>query len=309
VNVTSSASGQYVTALAATGDIYTSSDYGAAWANDTANTPLSGSYWQKVSSSASGQYLIATTFHNNAGYIYTSSDYGATWANDTTNTALSGLDWQSTATSYSGQYLAAVAYGKDVYTSSDYGATWQDVSTISGTQNQSWSNIVMSASGQYLTAAGYSTDIYSGNNPTLAATSPGITNRTVNVTINGSTTVDVLNGISGYPDSSTLTIISGPSHGTAVDPPSTLTYTPNQGYRGSDSLTYQVCSSLDNSLCSQATLSFNISDIAATTEGAPDTGYGAPITTDSSNTLVSYGVGLASLLFIVFGVRKLAREE
>jgi len=104
---------------------------------------------------------------------------------------------------------------------------------------------------------------------------PAIVDKTTTVASGSNTVVDVLTGIGGNPDSSTLTVVSGPSHGTAVDPPGTITYTPNKGYIGSDSLTYQVCSSLNAQVCNQAVLGFNV--VAA----SPNTGFGInnPIST------------------------------
>ena len=74
--VASSASGKYLAADMVGGDIYTSSDYGASWTDDTASTPEANSNWQSITSSSSGQYLAAVDF---SGGIYTSSDYGASW--------------------------------------------------------------------------------------------------------------------------------------------------------------------------------------------------------------------------------------
>ena len=79
----------------------------------------------------------------------------------------------------------------------------------------------------------------------------------------------MLTGVAGNPDASTLQIVSGPSHGTAVDPPNTITYTPNKGYIGPDSLTYRVCSTDNPLLCTQAVLSFNV------VAGIPNTGIGS----------------------------------
>lgn len=107
---------------------------------------------------------------------------------------------------------------------------------------------------------------------------PGITDKHVTIAAGSKTVVDVLTGVSGSPDPSTLTITSRPKHGTAVDPPGTITYTPAVGYSGPDSLTYQVCSSINTTVCSSATLNFTVDPVktAAIVKAAPpDTGYGA----------------------------------
>ena len=134
---------------------------------------------------------------------------------------------------------------------------------------------------------------------------PGISNHTSNVTTGSSITVNVLNGVSGNPDSSTLSIVSGPSHGTAVDPPGTITYTPNKGYVGTDSLVYQVCSLNDEALCSQATLKFNVTS----TSVAPDTGYGEPTVSNPLGTFGLYSTATLSLVAIAFGMRKLSSTK
>ena len=135
---------------------------------------------------------------------------------------------------------------------------------------------------------------------------PGVVTKGASVVANGSVTVDVLTGISGNPNPSTLHVISGPSHGTAIDPPSTITYTPNAGYTGTDSLVYQVCSLNDSSVCAQATLNFTVtanvvSSTSTTSSGttatkAPDTGYGTP----------TNSVRMVSLAVLVAGVTSLS---
>jgi hypothetical protein len=107
---------------------------------------------------------------------------------------------------------------------------------------------------------------------------PVVVNQQVQVTNNGSsTTVNALAGATGSPDPSTLSIITPPIHGTAVDPPGTITYTPDPGYVGSDSLVFQVCSSIDSAACTQGTLTFldalPLAPIPGNSSGlTPDTG-------------------------------------
>jgi gliding motility-associated-like protein len=58
---------------------------------------------------------------------------------------------------------------------------------------------------------------------------------------NISVTIPVLNNDGGPLDSSTVTIVTPPTHGTVVvNPDGTVTYTPNPGYNGPDTLTYTV---------------------------------------------------------------------
>jgi len=84
-------------------------------------------------------------------------------------------------------------------------------------------------------------------------------------------TVDVLAGVSGNPDPSTLQIITGPLHGAATISGDNITYTATDGYIGSDSLVFQICSLNDASLCTQSTLSFTVT-AAVTTIAPPNTG-------------------------------------
>jgi len=108
-------------------------------------------------------------------------------------------------------------------------------------------------------------------------TAPAIINHSSTVSAGSSVIVDVLTGVAGNPDANTLQIVSGPLHGTAVDPPNTITYTPNKGYIGPDSLTYRVCSTDNPLLCTQAVLSFNV------VVGIPNTGLGGSATNQYQN--------------------------
>jgi photosystem II stability/assembly factor-like uncharacterized protein len=279
--VASSNDGQYMYAGNYNHDIYKSSDYGLTWTD--VSSSIGGQGWLKMSSSTSGQYITALV---EGGDIYTSNDYGTTWV-DATN----GLqtNWSYLDISSTGQYQVASAYGEGVYFSGDYGATW---SMNSGTGIGSWSSVAISANGEY---------VYAVNNENQAVymgtvSPPIISNITSNVATNGSITVNVLNGVVGA-DSSTLSIVTPPIHGSAYDPPGTITYTPDVGYTGSDSLVYRVCSSIDNTICSEATLSFNV--VSTSTISPPNTGFGSPTSGSEDNyswTIIIMTSALASML-------------
>jgi hypothetical protein len=142
-----SASGQYQTAVTSSsssdGYVYTSSDFGSSWSQQT--TPTSN--WQSVAVSGSGQYQVAVSTSGSSlgGYIYISSNFGASWSQQTTTSS----NWQSVAVSVSGQYQTAVSLGSTIYVSSDYGNSW---SSISGTSKY-WLSVAMTASGQYQIAS------------------------------------------------------------------------------------------------------------------------------------------------------------
>ncbi len=94
--------------------------------------------------------------------------------------------------------------------------------------------------------------------------SPTVVNDNVSTTLDLPFTFNPLENdsdIDGSIDSTSVTITSGPSFGTAtVNPDGTIYYTPNPGFFGSDNLTYQVC---DNgcptpALCVTATVAIDI---------------------------------------------------
>ena len=124
------------------------------------------------------------------------------------------------------------------------------------------------------------------NKPVLPAT------KNATVLSGKSTVIDVTTGVSGNPDPATVTIVSGPSHGTAVDPPGTITYTPNAGYTGPDSLTYQVCSLDDSGICAQGVLDLNIT----TTVIVPATGFG--VFSNPFGKVLLGSLALAGSLFV-----------
>lgn len=112
---------------------------------------------------------------------------------------------------------------------------------------------------------------------------PKEVNQAFTLPVNTTKAVDVVTGIGGNPDPSTLTIITSPSHGSATLDTSTgvITEKPTTNYLGVDSLTYQICSLYDGSLCTQAKLTFTYITAASatktsstTTIKAPNTGFG-----------------------------------
>lgn len=145
----------------------------------------------------------------------------------------------------------------------------------------SWSTLTNLPAARYeLTSVLYNGYAYiiagadSSNSPTdtiyyakLTPLAPTIPYQKVEATSGKLTNFDVLSGVSNNPSSATLSIVSGPAHGTASVNTSTgiITYTSNSGYTGSDSLTYQLCSADDTDVCSQAVLGISVQ---VTTDGA-----------------------------------------
>jgi virginiamycin B lyase len=127
------------------------------------------------------------------------------------------------------------------------------------------------------------------------------------LTANTSKTIDVVTGVTGSPDPTSLRITTQPSHGTAsANSGGTITYTPSANYVGSDSLAYSICSTLDEGMCVSPTINLTIvaataSIVAATTTvKAPDTGIGAaPSPLSSLFVAILIAVPLTSLGYFI----------
>ena len=225
-----------------------------------------------------GVYAAGTTFYN--GYLFEMGGFGnSSILSDVYSAPVStngSVGSFTASTSLPGALTYAGSTSYNGYTYLLGGATGATTATV-----------------YYASLAGFS--------------SPALVNHSTptSVVTGSSVTVDVLSGISGNPDPATLKIISGPSHGTAVDPPSTITYTPNKGYVGTDSLTYQVCSLDDESLCSQATLSFQVSATGAAVTD-PSTGFGTPSRSSSLSALAILSIPIA-LLTAVYCYRRYSK--
>jgi len=82
------------------------------------------------------------------------------------------------------------------------------------------------------------------------------------VKIDSTVTVDVLlndnnHGISGLK----FALLTMPQHGTViVNSDTTISYTPNNAYLGNDSLTYNICYTIDTTICSEAKVRFRVHD-------------------------------------------------
>lgn len=139
--ITTSADGKYMVCPNELGDLYTSSDYGATWVDQTSMN--AGGYFE-ASTSSTGQYMVVSDLNNN---LYLSSNYGSTWSSisSPTNSGISSIVMTSDAS-----YFALVNSSNVVYTSTDKGANWSTV-PISGAS--SLQSLSMSADGQYIYAA------------------------------------------------------------------------------------------------------------------------------------------------------------
>ena len=89
------------------GDVWTSTDSGATWTDQTVSSPSHGQEWKSVASDSSGTNLVAVS----VGAIWTSTDAGVTW----TKRQRLRLAWpaglESVASDATGTNLVAVGYG------------------------------------------------------------------------------------------------------------------------------------------------------------------------------------------------------
>ena len=166
VSVATSANGQYiVTASPGTGQIITSSTYGASITSSFSPTSVY-EYWDNIAISSSAQYQTALIdgsanvngnfYLNNAdsSCIYVSMDYGVTYKPVQVSGVTTATSWQAVSVSSTGQYQTAIARGQpngNVYLSSNYGRTWSPINT-GATANSNWSSVAMNATGQYQVA-------------------------------------------------------------------------------------------------------------------------------------------------------------
>jgi len=121
-----SATGQYMLlyngGASSTGNVYYSSNYGAAW---TQVSSLTASKWCACAISATGQYMFVAAA--TSSLMARSTDYGATWATVAINGALP-YDMSCTPDA---QMVVIAYYTSGVYVSIDYGVTFRQTNTTS----------------------------------------------------------------------------------------------------------------------------------------------------------------------------------
>jgi hypothetical protein len=146
-SISLSSTGQYQTAVAYEGGIYTSENYGTTWTLQTIKLPATAN-WLSVSISESGRCQTAVA---SLGGIYISTDYGNVWAENLSMELPTNANWYSVSISESGQYQTAVVYGGGIYMSIDFGSTWA-LNTYAPTAANWQSVSISSSSGLYQTA-------------------------------------------------------------------------------------------------------------------------------------------------------------
>ena len=155
--IASSSDGTKLVAAPSTGYIYTSSDSGVTWTEQTGSGSRS---WKALTSSSDGTKLAAVS-GGATGYIYTSTNSGVTWTQRSPVTESTPRSWYSITSSSDGTKLAAgVNYGY-VYTSSDSGATWTERSPAA--TQQRWLSIASSSDGTKLVVGTNNNYIYTSS--------------------------------------------------------------------------------------------------------------------------------------------------
>lgn len=134
--IASSTNGQKLVSVVNNGYIYTSTDAGVTW---TEQTNSGSRQWVDVASSADGTKLAAMV-HN--GRIYTSTDSGVNWAVQANSKS---TNWFAIASSADGTRLVGVEQSGNVFTSTDSGVNWTE-RTAPGEGNY-WISIALSADG------------------------------------------------------------------------------------------------------------------------------------------------------------------
>jgi hypothetical protein len=146
------------------GDIWTSSDSGATWTDQTASGAAHNLTWMSVASDATGTHLIAV-----GSGIWTSSNSGVTWTQQATNSG--AYAWASVASSSDGTHLVAasrngvdLSTGGDLWTSSDSGVTWTNTTAGTFLAILDWTGVASDSTGAHLVAVNaWEADIVGGD--------------------------------------------------------------------------------------------------------------------------------------------------
>jgi hypothetical protein len=149
--------GSIVAGPGSTGDIWTSSDSGATWMDQTPSGPAHDIYWASVASDSTGTNLIAV----GAG-IWTSVNAGRTWTQQPAP-SITGT-WVSVASDSTGTHLVAasgqVGGTGDLWTSSNSGVTWSNQTAGTSAGGQAWSAVASDSTGAHLVAVVRDGDIW-----------------------------------------------------------------------------------------------------------------------------------------------------
>jgi hypothetical protein len=153
------------------GDVWTSTDAGATWTDQTASgRPAHGQAWRSVASDSSGTKLVAVTagLFSSPGAIWTSTDSGATWTNRSAGTGMTSAG--------GGAKVASDAIGKNllmadgswaIWASTDGGSTWTNRAPVDaeflasyGNQPEGWQSVACDATGTKLVVGSLPGDVW-----------------------------------------------------------------------------------------------------------------------------------------------------
>jgi len=144
------------------GDIWTSADAGATWANRTTATAATGQRWWSVTSDATGSRLVAVAeWPDGSGGddVWTSADSGATWTKQAMMVSTASLLVGPTVVSDSSGAHVVLADG-EIWTSADSGATWTDQTGGTSAAAQNWAGMAADATATRLVAITAYNDIW-----------------------------------------------------------------------------------------------------------------------------------------------------
>lgn len=141
--------------ILAAGDIWTSTDGGDTWIDQTAGSSVASQPWVDIACDSTGVHVVAISTDSN---IWTSSNGGQTWTNRTTGTAASGHSWHAVASDSTGTHLVAVdeplmSPSGDIWVSTDAGATWTNRTGGATASGNRWFAVASDATGTHLIAA------------------------------------------------------------------------------------------------------------------------------------------------------------
>lgn len=144
-SIASSADGSHLAAVTSDGYIYTSSNFGTAW---TQQSSLPNSLGISiVTSSADGSRLAILVPEYG---IWTSANYGVTWSQpDNTFNGIGNGAITALTSSSDGSHLAVTVDNGSIFTSSDYGSSWVAANTPPPSP---WTSIVINSDGSHISA-------------------------------------------------------------------------------------------------------------------------------------------------------------
>ena len=142
------------------GSIWTSTDGGATWTDQTPAGPAIDLCWASVASDSSGTNLIAV-----GSGIWTSVNAGVTWTQQTAPPTTTAGAWVSVASDSTGTHLVAVngavfSANGDIWASTDSGVTWTNQTSGTSAAHQAWSAVASDSTGAHLVAVVSGGDIW-----------------------------------------------------------------------------------------------------------------------------------------------------